>query len=391
MIPFEEAFRIVMDSARPVGTEQVSIDASLGRVLAEDVRSDMDMPPFNKAAMDGYACRRADLGDELTVVETLPAGHPPTKPVGEKQCAKIMTGAMVPEGADCVVMVEFTESPAEATIRFTGKDTRDNICIRGEDIKSGAVVLPRGTLVRPEHVAMLATVGCVRPSVSQRVKVGVISTGNEIIEPSERPRPSQIRNSNGYQLVAQAAWMGAAPSYCGIAADDRGSLDRTIKEALAGNDVVVLSGGVSMGEFDLVPEVLRDNGVELLFQRVATKPGKPTTFGVSEEALVFGLPGNPVSTFVLFEVLVKPLLYRIMGHKFAPPHAMMPLEETITRKKVGRTSWLPVALTESGAVRLAEYHGSAHASALCVADGLITIPVGVSELKKGTVVHVRQF
>jgi len=238
---------------------------------------------------------------------------------------------------------------------------------------------------------VLAAVGCVRPLVSERVKVGVISTGNEIVEPSAKPGPSQIRNSNGCQLVAQAARMGAAPRYCGIAADDRGSLDRTIKEALAGNDVVVLSGGVSMGEFDLVPEVLRANGVELLFQRVATKPGKPATFGTSQEALVFGLPGNPVSSFVLFEVLVKPLLYKMMGHDFRPPNAMMPLEETISRKKTARTSWLPVELTDSGGVRLAEYHGSAHANALCAADGLIAVPAGVSEMKKGTVVHVRQF
>ena len=175
MIPFEEAFRIVMDSARSVGSEGVDLDRALGRILAEDVASDIDMPPFNKSAMDGYACRRADLANELTIVEMIPAGRAPTKPIGQDQCAKIMTGAVVPEGADCVIMVEHTANPTPGTVRFTGKDTRDNICLRAEDIRAGDVVLRKGGRITPAHMAALASVGCVRPLVSRPAIIGVIA------------------------------------------------------------------------------------------------------------------------------------------------------------------------------------------------------------------------
>ncbi len=389
VIQFDEAFRIAMDNARPVEAERVPFTESCGRVLAEDVAADMDMPPFNKSAMDGYACRRGDLGDELTVLEMVAAGQPPTRPVGPGQCTKIMTGAEVPEGADCVIMVEFTEGTGERRIRFTGEDTQVNICRRGEDLKSGQVVLHRGTLIAPEHVAVLATVGCTEPRVARRVRLGIISTGDEIVEPSVRPARSQIRNSNGYQLLAQAKRMRVAPTYYGIAADERGSLDGLIDRALEECDVVMLSGGVSMGEFDLVPEALRKNGVKILYDKVATKPGRPTTFGVSPRALVFGLPGNPVSTFVLFEVLVKPVLYRMMGHEFRPREFRARLEKTVRQRKMRRVNWIPVVLTAEAGVLPVEYHGSAHSGALCGADGLIRIPSGSAEIAAGTEVDVR--
>jgi molybdopterin molybdotransferase len=389
VIQFEDALRIALESARPVDVERVRLTDARGRVLAEDVASDMDMPPFNKSAMDGYACRREDLGRELTVLETIPAGTPPTRPVGPGECAKIMTGAEVPEGAECVIMVEFTEQAGEGRIRFTGEKTRDNICVRGEDVRAGQVVLTRGTLIRPEEVAMLATVGCTEPLVSRKVRVGIISTGDEIVEPWVKPGPSQIRNSNSYQLLAQAERTCVAATYYGVAADTRESLDALIGRALDECDLLLLSGGVSMGEFDLVPEVLRDNGVEILYDKVATKPGKPTTLGRSERALVFGLPGNPVSTFVLFEVLVKPMLYRMMGHEFRPREFRARLEKTVRQRKIKRVNWIPVVLTTPGSVCPVEYHGSAHSGALCGADGLIRIPAGSSEIQAGAEVDVR--
>jgi molybdopterin molybdotransferase len=378
-----------MDSARAVETERVNITQACGRVLAEDVASDTDMPPFNKSAMDGYACRREDLERELTVLETVPAGKPPTKPVGRGQCTRIMTGAEVPEGADCVIMVEFTAASGEDRIRFTGDDTQDNICARGEDLKAGQGVLQRGTLIHPEDIAVLATVGCTEPLLAREVRLGIISTGDEIVEPTVTPNRSQIRNSNGYQLLAQAKRMCVAPTYYGVAADTRESLDGIIDRALDECDVIMLSGGVSMGEFDLVPDALREGGVEILYDRVATKPGRPTTFGTSPRALVFGLPGNPVSTFVLFEVLVKPVLYKMMGHEFRPPEFRARLEKTVRQRKTRRVNWIPVILTDSGGVTPVEYHGSAHSGALCGADGLICIPAGSSELLEGTDVHVR--
>ncbi|NQT03448.1 MAG: molybdopterin molybdotransferase MoeA, partial [Planctomycetes bacterium] len=219
MIPFEEALRTVLDSAHSLGSEHVDITLSINRILAEDVKSDMDMPPFNKSAMDGYTCRRADLANELEVVETIPAGYTPTKSIEPNQCAKIMTGAAVPQGADCVVMVEFTENPTDSTVRFVGENTDDHICLKGEDIKTGEVVLPKGMCIGPQHIAVLASVGCAQPVVSKRPRVGILATGDELVQPASRPGPSQIRNSNGFQLVAQVESMGAVARKYGIAKD----------------------------------------------------------------------------------------------------------------------------------------------------------------------------
>jgi len=389
MIPFEEALETVMASARPVGTERVGLCGAINRILAEDIASDMDMPPFDKSAMDGYACRREDLGNELAVVETIPGGSVPKKAIGANQCAKIMTGAMVPAGADCVIMVEYTENPTENTVRFTGQETRGNICAKAEDVKTGDVVLRKAERITPAHVALLASVGCARPLVSRKVRVGIIATGDELVEPDQGPPLSHIRNSNGYQLVAQAERMAVAPHYYGIAKDSEAAIDAIVAEAVAGSDMIVLSGGVSMGDFDLVPDSLRRNGFELLFEKVAIKPGKPTVFGVSSRGLCFGLPGNPVSTFVLFEVLVKPLLFKMMGHDFKPRNVVMPLGKDVRRKKTDRMSWIPVVLSDEGDIVPVEYHGSAHIHSLCSADGLISMPVAAAEIKRGTNVHVR--
>ncbi|MHC4241282.1 MAG: molybdopterin molybdotransferase MoeA [Planctomycetota bacterium] len=389
MIPFEEALRTVLDSARRLGSEQVDITRAINRILAEDVKSDMDMPPFNKSAMDGYACRRADLAHELEVVETIPAGYTPTKSIESNQCAKIMTGAAVPQGADCVVMVEFTENPTDSTVRFVGENTADNICQKGEDVKTGEVVLFKGTCIRPQHIAVLASVGCAQPVVSKRPRVGILATGDELVQPASMPGPSQIRNSNSFQLTTQVESMGAVAKNYGIAKDTDKAIDKMFKEAVEENDVVLVSGGVSMGDFDLVPGILKQNNINLLFEKVAIKPGKPTVFGVAENIYCFGLPGNPVSTFVLFELLVKPFLYRLMDYDYKPDTIKMPLGESLKRKKVKRQGWIPIVITDAGMLKPIDYHGSAHINALCIADGLVGMNIGIAEIEKGTIVPVR--
>jgi molybdopterin molybdotransferase len=389
MLPFEKALDAVLSSARPLDTERIGITDAANRVLAEDVKSDMDIPPFNKSAMDGYACRRADLASELTIVETIPAGYTPTKSIGPSQCAKIMTGSVVPEGADCVVMKEYIETPAENTIRFVGKQTADNICQRAEDIKAGDIVLHKGTVLKPHHIAVLASVGHTRPMVSKIPRVGVIATGSELVDPESRPEPSQIRNSNSFQLAAQVESVGAIATDYGITGDTEDAIDNMFKKAAGENDVVIVSGGVSVGDFDLVPGILRQNNIDLLFESIAVKPGKPSVFGVSETVYCFGLPGNPMSTFVQFEILIKPFLYKLMGHDYKYHDVRMPLEESIERRKTERQVWFPVAITQAGTVKLIEYHGSAHISSLCCADGLVSVDVGVAEIEKGTTVPVR--
>jgi len=389
MLSFEKALDTVLSSARPLGAEPVSLADAANRVLAEDVKSDMDIPPFNKSAMDGYACRRADLANELTVIEIVPAGYMPAKSVGPGQCAKIMTGAVVPEGADCVVMKEYIESPTESTVRFVGEKTKDNICQKGEDIKAGDVVLRKGELLKPQHIAVLASVGRPRPIVSKAPRVGIIATGSELVDPGAVPEPCQIRNSNSFQLAAQAGSMGAAVTDYGITKDTKEAIDNTFKKVAAANDVVIVSGGVSVGDFDFVPDILKRNNIDLLFEGIAVKPGKPSVFGVSDDLYCFGLPGNPMSTFVQFEILIKPLLYKLMGCEHRHESIRMPLDESLERRKTERQAWFPVAITEAGTVKLIEYHGSAHIGSLCPADGLISIDVGVGRIEKGTAVPVR--
>ncbi len=390
MVTFDEAVGIVLDSARLLGVEQVGISEAAGRVLAEDVESDIDIPPFDKAAMDGYACRRADLGGELRVVESIPAGTVPGEKILAGQCAQIMTGGVVPAGANCVVMQEFVETVSADTVRFVGDRTADNICKRGEDIRAGDTVLCKGTLLRPQDVAVLAMVGCVRPVVARRPRVGVIATGDELVGPEEKPTGARIRNSNGFQLAAQARQSGAVVVNYGTVGDSEGALEKALRQGLDDSDVLLVSGGVSVGRHDLVRQSLRRLGVRLMFEKVAVKPGKPTVFGMTEKSFCFGLPGNPVSVFVMFELMVKPFLYRLMGHQFRAACCEAELAETISSKRADRDSWLPVAFVDTGAVGPVEYHGSAHINALCGADGLICVPAGVSEMPKGTRVVVRR-
>jgi molybdopterin molybdotransferase len=389
MLPFDKAFETVLSSTRHLDTERIEFKCALNRILAEDVRSDMDIPPFNKSAMDGFACRRADLSNDLTVIETIPAGHVPKKVIELNQCSKIMTGGVVPNSADCVIMKEYVESLTEDTIRFVWEKTSDNICQRAEDIRAGDIVLHKGIRLMPQHIAVLALVGNTQPLVSKRPNVAIIATGSELVEPSEKPGPSQIRNSNSFQLTVQIESMGATATNYGVVGDTADEIDIVFKKAIAQSDVVIVSGGVSVGDFDFVPRILKQNDIDLLFEKIAIKPGKPTVFGVSEKKYCFGLPGNPVSTFVLFEILVKPFLYKLMGHDYKPLDIQMPLEEALINKKAKRQRWLPVAITEKGTVRAIEYHGSAHINSLCDADGLFSMNVGIAEIKKGTIVKVR--
>lgn len=391
MIKLNEALKIVLNSATPLPSEQVEMAEAAGRVLSADVTSDIEMPPFNKSAMDGYACRREDLPNPLQVLETIPAGSAPTKIIGKNQCSKIMTGAPVPNGADCVVMFEYTEACGDNAIRFTGNRTKTNICSRGEDTKTGDVVIRSGTLIQNRHIPVLASVGCTNPTVARRPKVAVIATGDELVEPSCAPGNSQIRNSNAHQLRAQIKSIGAIPVYYGIAKDREDSLRPIIKKASAECDVILLSGGVSTGDFDLVRAVLQQEQFTLLFETIASKPGKPTVFGKADNCFCFGLPGNPVSTYILFENLVKPFLFKLMGHDYKHQDVPMRLGCSIQHKRGNRDSWIPVKITEPGVIKPIEYHGSAHLKALADADGLICLPMETLELAEGATIAFRQF
>ncbi|MFH1297338.1 MAG: molybdopterin molybdotransferase MoeA, partial [Bacteroidota bacterium] len=236
--------------------------------------------------------------------------------------------------------------------------------------------------------AVLASVGAVSPMVYKQPKVSVISTGDELVEPGGLPAPAMIRNSNSSQLMAQVEQIHLKAMDLGISGDAKEELQQKIQEGLARSDVVIVSGGVSMGEYDYVPAVMQKSGVEILFKSIAIQPGRPTVFGRKRDKFTFGLPGNPVSSFVLFELLVKPFLFKWMGHDYRAPSTRLPMGKTYTREKSFRKSILPVTIREHR-VYPVDYHGSAHIHAYIHADGMVAIEPGVTKLNKGEAVDVR--
>ena len=389
MILFEEALDIISQYAVPLSTETIKLEESLGRVLSVDIFSDMDMPPFDKSAVDGYACRLADLEQELKVLETIPAGKVPTKYIGEGECSKLMTGGMLPPGADTVIMVEDVEVTGTDTIRFSASRTAPNYCTKAEDITKGEKVLDKGTVIRPQEIAILASVGCANPEVYKQPRIGIISTGDELVEPAEIPALSQIRNSNAYQLLAQARRADCTAAYFGIAHDTEEDTLEIIQQTAAESDIVILTGGISAGDFDFVPAVIQQAGFEIKFRSMAVQPGKPVIFATRQNQYLVALPGNPVSSFVQFEMLVKHLIKLITGNKNTGIRIKVPMGIDYKRRNISRKAFFPVYFSAEGTALPVEYHGSAHIHSYVHADGIATIEIGENEISKGTLVDVR--
>lgn len=389
MVTLEEALQIVAGAAFRLPPAEVGLPDALGCVLAVDVCSDIDMPPFDKAAVDGFACRRASLGRPMTITETIPAGVVPQKKIREGECARIMTGAMMPEGADCVVMVEETVIGNDGSVKWLAETTGANYVPRAEDIRKGDVVLEAGTQIGAAQTAVLASVGCFRPMVYRRPVIGILATGDELTEPWNQPREMEIRNSNAWQTIAQVKQSGAEYIYGGIAPDTPEGLLSKFEFLINKSDILVMSGGVSMGEFDHVPDALVKAGLQIQFKNIAIQPGRPTLFGKIDNKPVFGLPGNPVSSFLQFSLLALPLIKTMMGQQHQPVIIPASMGVNWLRKKAARRSLLPVKVVNGEAFPL-EYHGSAHINAYTQADGFIEIPEGITELKIGNPVNVRQ-
>lgn len=389
MITFEEAEEIIRSQPVRTETHTIGFQESVGYTLAKPVVSDIAMPPFDKAAMDGYACRRVDLPGPLKVMEEIPAGRVGIRRIERGTCASIMTGAPLPDGADCVIMMEYTELNSQGEVLFLRENTKANICYQGEDVQEGQVLIDAGTLLRPEHVAIMAATGTTIVTVSVMPTIGVLSTGDELVEPGLKPVSGQIRNTNGYQIIAQLTACGFPAFYEGIVADTAAATQQALQASLEKFDVVILTGGVSQGNYDYVPQVMEGCGVEVLFHHLAVQPGKPSLFGrACNGSYVFGLPGNPVSSFLQTELLVKLLCYRIQGCDFAPLTVRMTMGKTYLRKRVERKAFIPVRLAE-GKVWPVEYHGSAHIQALAQTDGFISLEPGFHQITEGDQADVR--
>ena len=336
MLEVAEALSQVVARVRPLTPAAAVLSpAVLGRVLAADVRADADSPPFPKSLRDGYAVRSADCvatGAELRVVAEIAAGAVPTQPVRPGECARIFTGAPMPDGADAVVMQEDTQPLDGDRVRITDAKVRPHqwVFARGVEMRAGEVVLHAGATLTPAALGVLAGLGQTQANLYPAPRVAIVSTGNELVEPGEALKPGQIRNSNGAMLAAQVARAHATPLPRGIVRDEPAATRAALGEALAAADVLLVAGGVSVGKFDLVPGVLEQLGVTIHFRQVRLKPGKPLLFGTKDSTLVFGLPGNPVSAFVCFELFVRPALRVLAGHADAAPRlTRLPLAEGI--------------------------------------------------------------
>ncbi|MCP3693145.1 MAG: molybdopterin molybdotransferase MoeA, partial [Planctomycetaceae bacterium] len=401
MISVEEALKLILEKVPTRPSELVPLEALTGRVLAEEISSDLDSPPHDKSMVDGYAVQRNDLAElpvTLGVLEEVTAGEVPRSAVQPGQATRIMTGAPVPSGADAVVMVEQTSTSSDAdgiesvTIGEVQLPASGNIMPQGTSLRAGDVVLKPGRTIRPLEIGLLAEVGRHQVQVSEIPSVAVLSTGNELVDVNQSPQPGQIRNSNGPMLGALASRAGAKVVSLGIGRDRMEDLRQAISQGLQ-EDVLVLSGGVSAGVLDLVPQVLQELGVEQVFHKVAIKPGKPLWFGVATtgQTLVFGLPGNPVSSMVCFELFVRPTLQAVAGGK---PTGLEQTEATLHtpfHKRASRPTFFPSRLyLENNQTRVQPlpWKGSADQRTLTDANCLAYFPADQNQYDAGDTILV---
>ena len=348
-LTFDEARACVLREAGvSMGTETVSLAEAAGRVLAEDIRADRDYPPFSRSARDGFAVRTADLPGELRVIGEVRAGEVFTGAVAVGEAVEIMTGAPLPDGADAVVMVEHTERHGDRVSIQRSIATGENFSPRGIEARGGDAVLGAGVRIGHAEVAMLATVGHGRVVVYQRPRVAIVSTGDEIVEFDQQPGPHQIRNSNAASLAVQVQRAGGLPEILGIARDNYESTRTQIRHGLKA-DLLLLSGGVSAGKYDLVEKVLAEFSAKFFFDRVKIQPGQPLVFGKVEGKIFFGLPGNPGSTMITFETIARAAIEKVQGLRDPVLPLLRSRLTSPVRHKTGLTRFLPAILSADGA------------------------------------------
>lgn len=403
MIPVNEAIRIVLEETERLEFVRAPLAESLGRVLAEDVRADTDLPPFDRAQMDGYAVRSHDLRESsspvrLRIVGEAAAGRAWRGRLGAAEAVRIMTGAPLPEGADSVEQVERTrETDDGAWVLLERATVAGQFYVpRGSEIRKGETVLRAGCEITAARMAALASFGCAEVSVGKRPRVAVLATGTELVRVEERPGPDQIRDSNSFSLAAYAALAGADVERLPFASDDAELLRRSIEECAARSDAIILSGGVSMGRYDFTKDAMRACGAKILFERVALRPGKPTVFASlrsgAKQTLLFGLPGNPVSVSVTFNLFARTALRAMQG---ADEPSLAEERAALSNQCKGskeRVSYLPAILKTDDDGRLVaevlKWGGSSDFVAFARATALVIVPADVNAAEAGSVVSV---
>ncbi len=396
----EEACTNIQTAVQPIAeTEAVAIGTALDRVLAAEVRSSIDVPGHANSAMDGYAVRGQDLPTDapapFALIGTSFAGHPYAGTVGVRQCVRIMTGGIMPEAADTVVIQERARALDDTAIEIpAGEAAGQNVRAAGEDIAAGSAVLPRGRRLTPADLGLLASVGTARVEVSRQLRVAFFSTGDELREVGEPLDEGCIYNSNRYTLDAMLRRLHVLPIDLGVIRDDRDAVRQAFREAADQADAVITSGGVSVGEADYVKDVLEELG-EVAFWKVAIKPGRPLAFGRLGNASFFGLPGNPVSVMVTFYQFVRPALLRMAGGTDSPPLALKVPVSTPLRKRPGRVEYQRGLLSRNAQgeheVARTGAQGSGILTSMSKANCFIVLPLEQGQVEAGDIVEVIPF
>ncbi len=397
MITVTEAINIIKNQTPALPFERVALADSLGRVLADDIVADSDLPPFDRAQMDGYAVRSVDLANtpvQLRIVGESAAGLGWHNQMKSGEAVRIMTGAPVPSGADSVQQVEVTREFENGTIVEIDKPTTpgQSIVTRAAEMKAGETVLVAGDEVNAAMMAVLASFGFAEVKAGARPRVAVLATGTELVPVSQQPKPDQIRDSNSYSLAAYATRAGALVRRMPLAGDDQPMLEQKIREVAERCDVLVLSGGVSMGVYDFTKAALRSLGAEIYFERVALRPGKPTVFGRLGDTLIFGLPGNPVSVSVTFNLFVRTALLAMQGSLRTEMEHETAILDGKVKGSLDRESFLPARIeSNAGGQLLAvplKWGGSSDFVAFARATALVNLPIGTSGLESGARVQI---
>jgi len=402
MVSVEHALKTILMSVKPLTNEKVHINNALNRILAEDIFSTLNVPYLDNSAMDGYAVRSRDTygisdrrPDTLKVVSDVRAGYLANRGIRKNQAIRIMTGAPVPKGADSVLMVEYTEkikTDKEELVKiFSSVKPGANVRRAGEDIKKGERVISKGTRLTSARIGLLASIGKSAVKVTRKPKIAILSTGDEVIEVTDKLKPGKVYNSNTYTLYNQILECGGIPNDLGIAKDNPYDLTRKIKKGLD-SDVIVISGGVSVGDYDFVKDVLLKLGTKIKFWKIAMRPGKPIVFGIIKGIPVFGLPGNPVSSMVSFNSFVKPAMLKMLNvKKGVTGKVRARLEETIKTKK-GLRYFLRAETVWKGngfITRTTGAQGSGILKSMALANSLIIIPEKVQKINKGAMVDIK--
>ena len=399
MILVKEAQNIILEKLQPLEPENIPLLNTLGAVLQEDICAQRDNPPADNSAMDGYALRFNDISSldqnnplSLKVVEDIPAGQKPTKSINPGEASRIMTGAVVPGGADTVVMVEETEKKNGSVSILKPQKKESHVRKQGEDFKKGDILLSKGDLVTSSNIAIIATAGYAKLSVNRKPVVAILSTGDELVDVGAKAEDHQIINSNTYLLASQVLESGAKPMLLGIVRDRKDDIKEKLKSADEA-DIIITSGGVSVGDYDFVKDAIQDLGSDIVFWKIAMKPGKPLTFSMLSKRPLFGLPGNPVSSFVSFEQFVRPAILKMSGHTdIFRKTIRATLTEGIKKKDDGRRHFLRSTLTYingSYSVSALSGQGSNMLASLASANSLLIIPESETELKSGQQVEVQ--